>query len=245
MILVFQHSDVGTPGRLGATLRDHGLDLEFCRPDQPVSRTNRAIPPDFDGVRGIVILGGPQNVTDIDKHEWMRREAEYVKAAHALDLPIVGICLGAQLIAQALGGVVAYRQTPGLGMETLRLNPAGQTETIFSGIQWNGPQFFSCEQEVQKAPPGAMVLASTASTPVAAFKVGVRTYAFQFHPECDEGMLRVLAERSASLGAKAGISVDTVLKQIHERYQAYARLSDRLCVNIAGFCFPLSRRKTA
>lgn len=115
MIIVFQHSDSGSAQRLGATLRDHGLDLECCRPDHPVSRTNRGVPVDFDGVRGIVILGGPQNVTDMDKHEWMRREAEYVKAAHAMELPVIGICLGAQLIAQALGGSVGYRAAPALG----------------------------------------------------------------------------------------------------------------------------------
>jgi GMP synthase-like glutamine amidotransferase len=244
-ILILQHSELGTPGRFGTTLRDHGFCLEFSRPDLPASRTNRGVGTDLDGVEGLVIMGGPQNVTDAGTYPWMQAELEMIKRAHALELPLVGICLGAQLIAQALGGSVGFRGTPSLGFDTLRLNPSGQTDTIFSGIAWNHPQFFSCEQEVQKAPVGAVVLAATKSTPIAAFRVGLRTFGFQYHPECGQEGLKALARSSGTIAGKAGVNPEFVDKQIVDQYQTYARLSERLALNVVTYCFPLERRRTA
>lgn len=244
-ILILQHSDLGTPGRLGTTLRDHGFRLEFTRPDQPVTRTNLGVPKDLDGVEGLVIMGGPQNVTDAANYPWMQQELELIRAAHAAELPVVGVCLGAQMIAQALGGAVGFRSTPSLGFDTLRLNTTGQTDTIFAGVAWNHPQFFSCEQEVQKLPPGAVALAGTKSSPVAAFRAGLRTFGFLFHPECDQAGLQALAKSSAGIAGKAGVNPEFLEKQISDQYQTYARLSDRLAVNVVAYCFPLERRKTA
>jgi GMP synthase (glutamine-hydrolysing) len=244
-ILILQHSELGTPGRFAATLRDHGFRLDFTRPDLPVTRTNRGVPTDLDGVEGLLIMGGPQNVTDAGTLPWMQQELDLIKRAHARELPVVGICLGAQLIAHALGGAVGFRATPSLGFDTLRLNPMGQTETIFSGISWNHPQFFSCEQEVQKTPAGAVVLASTKTTPIAAFRAGVRTFGFLFHPECDQEGLKSLARASAAIASKAGVNPDFLDKQINDQFQTYARLSDRLAHNVVSYCFPLERRQSA
>lgn len=244
-ILILQHSDIGIPGRFGATLRDHGFKLEFSRADLPTTRSNPGVPADLDGVEGVVILGGPQNVTDAASHPWMQSELELIKHAHARELPLIGICLGAQMIAQALGGAVGFRATPGLGFDTLRLSTVGQIETIFSGIAWNHPQFFSCEQEVQKLPPGAAVLASTKSASVGAFRVGLRTFGFLFHPECDQEGLKTLARSSSAIAGKAGVNPEFVDKQISDQYQTYARLSDRLAHNVVTYCFPLERRQTA
>src|SRR5262245_9817091 len=180
MILVLQHSDKGSPGRLGATLRDHGFKLDIRRPD-----LGNALPPDLDDVEGIVILGGPQNVTDIDKYPWMQTEAAYLKLAHAAHLPVIGICLGAQLIAHALGGKVTPREKPSIGFYPVNITVPGQTETIMAGIPWDHPQLFSCGQQVATAPPGATVLAGTKTTPIQAYKVGLRTYGFLYHFECD------------------------------------------------------------
>ncbi len=98
-IVVFQHADECRPGRLGLTLRDHGFRLDIRRVDR-----GDAIPPDFDNIDGVVSLGGPQYVTD--SHAWIQRELDFLAKAHERGLPVVGICLGAQLIGKALGGEV-------------------------------------------------------------------------------------------------------------------------------------------
>jgi GMP synthase (glutamine-hydrolysing) len=119
-----------------------------------------------------------------------------------------------------------------VGFDTVSLTPAGQTETMLSGIAWQHPQFFSCGQGVTKLPPGATLLAGTKATPIQAFKAGVRSYGFVYHFECDRPMLDVLA----------GAEARNIAAQAEAHYATYARLSDRLAVNIATYCFPVTKK---
>lgn len=238
-IIVFQHWTPGVPGRVGLTFRDHGLKLDIRRPHA----TANAVPQDLDDVDGLLILGGPQNVTDIQQHPWMQQEAELIRKCHEAQRPVIGICLGAQLIAHALGGVVSPREKPAIGFHPLGLNGAGQTEPMLAGIGWTSPQFFSCGQEVKQLPPGATLLSGTAATPVQAFKAGLRTFAFLFHPECDRPMLEQLARDSQEFLPAAGTTLADVLGSIDQHYEPYARLSDRLCVNLAMLLFRMVRAR--
>lgn len=223
------------------TLRDHGAPIDVRRPDLYDVGTPRGLPPDLAEVEGVIILGGPQNVTDIDQHPWMAREVEIIQQAHAAGLPLVGICLGAQLIAHALGGKVEPRSKPLIGFDEVSLTPAGQVETVFAGIAWKHPQFFSCGQEVKQLPPGATLLAGSGATPVQAFRAGVRTYAFVYHFECDRPLLDELIKASGSMLAGAGVAEGYLTASMDQHYAAYARLSDRLCLNLASYCLAGNR----
>jgi len=244
-ILVLQHCGVCGPGRLGMTLRDHGVRLDVRRPDMHDTDTPRGLPGDLDNVDGLIILGGPQNVTDIGTHPWMQQEAAYIKRAHDAGLPIVGICLGAQLIAHALGGKVEARTKPLIGFDDVMLTPAGQVEPVLGGIAWRHPQFFSCGQEIKQLPPGTTLLAGSGATPVQAFKSGVRTFGFAYHFECDRPLLEALIGESASMLSGAGVTDGYLAASIDQHYATYARLSDRLCLNLATLCFPAMRHATA
>lgn len=231
-ILVLQHSPAGVPGRLGRTLRDHGLVLDIRRGDLPAedsaNRGVEPIPTDLDEVDGLVILGGPPNVTDIASLPWMQREAELIRRAHAAELPMVGICLGAQLIAHALGGEVRARSAPLAGFSKVSLNAAGQTETITAGLPWDFDQLFLCGQEVSKLPAGAQLLCGGKDVPHAAFRAGLRTYGFLFHFECDEALARNFLKEEGVADPGSAVAAS---------YAAYARVSDRLCANLAAFLF--------
>jgi GMP synthase (glutamine-hydrolysing) len=240
-IIVLQHSDHGHAGRLAATLRDHGFRLDTRRPDLHPVGSRGGLPGDLDNVHGLVVLGGPQMVTDIGKYEWMQREAAYIAAAHARALPIIGICLGAQLIAHALGGSVAPGAKPMLGMYPLTINTTGQTEPLLAGVSWTSPQFFTCSQEVKALPPGATLLASAPGRVNAVFKVGLRTFASMAHFECDRGMLDAFLTEGRGLLPGAGLAEGEVRVQFDQQYETYARLSDRVCVNLATLLFPASR----
>ncbi len=242
-ILVFQHQDFENPGRLSATLRDHGFALDVRRVDQ---HGRAAIPADLDGVQGIVSMGGPQMVDQ--NLDWMGPEMALIREAHARQLPVIGICLGAQLIATALGGRVAPMATPDgkprqeWGFAPISLSPAGQTETLLSGLPWNAVQFHAHEQEVAQLPADATLLASSAACKVQAFKAGVRTFGFQFHFECDRPMLQQFIHECGSCIQRSGQRAEDLVKQADASYERYARAGDRLCVNLATYLFPLARR---
>jgi GMP synthase (glutamine-hydrolysing) len=243
-IIVFQHGPIGGPGRLGLTLRDHGFKLDIRRLDLPEgeggsgSGVNRHIPPDFDDVEGVIALGGPQNVTDDPPPPWMEAEMAYLREAHKRQLPVLGICLGAQMIAQALGGKVGPG-TPEWGFHKVQVPPPAQVETIMSGIAWDHWMFQAHNQAVLELPSGALNLASSPACKVEAFKVGLRTYGFQYHFECD-GPAIELQMRESPGGVPAGFA-----EQMTACYPEFARLADRLCVNIASYVFPLQRKRIA
>jgi len=237
MIFTLQHSDEGHSGRLGATLRDQGFKIQTLRPDR-----GDALPLDLDEVDGLVLLGGPANVTDIDKHAWMQREVELIKAAHAAELPVIGICLGAQLIAHALGGKVQPREKPAVGFYPMGLNAAGQVEPMLGGVPWAHQQVFSCGQEIAQVPPGAAVLSGTPQIKTQIFRAGIRTYGFLCHFECDRPMVDALMNECKGNMEKCGTTPSEVRVQADQEYDRYARVSDRICVNLATLCFPLQRR---
>jgi GMP synthase (glutamine-hydrolysing) len=237
-IMVLQHGVSGGPGRLGCILRDRGYTLDIRRADLAVGTGVGGVPLDLDDVQGLVVLGGEQNVTDIGRYPWMQDEVALVRKAHAAGLPVVGICLGAQVIAHALGGTVGAKDAPECGFAMMDVTVAGQTETLMAGVPWKSPQLFYCGQEVKTLPAGAMALASTGTMKVAAFKVGLRTYGYLCHFEHD----RAAAEESAAcVCGTGGVKVD-MGAQMAKHYETFARVSERVCGNIAAYLMPESRR---
>lgn len=244
-ILVLQHSEHGTPGRLGATLRDHGFRLDIRRGDVAPVGSAKGVPLDLDDIHGLILMGGPQNVTDLEKLPWMAAEMDLIRKAHARQLPVIGICLGAQMIAHALGGTVAPREKPAVGLYDMEVTVPGQTDTLMAGVPWKSPQLFSCGQEVKTPPPGATVLCGSKQTKTIAYRVGLRTFGCLAHFECDRPMLDQLMAGSRGDMAGANTTESEVKVQADQWYQTYARVSDRLCVNLASQLFPLVKRLSA
>lgn len=234
-IIVLQHAAIETPGRLGMTLRDHGFKLDIRRLDLPEAES-AGVPSDLDDVRGVVSMGGPQNVGE--SHWWMGAELALLRAAHEAQLPVIGICLGCQLIAHALGGTVAKMAGgPEVGFTRVSLTPPAQVDRILSGQRWSMPQFQVHGQEVTKLPEGATLLATNGTSKVQAFRAGLRTYAFQYHFETDRKMIDAFAKENAGSFAAAGVTPEVLSRQCDEMYPMFARLGDRLCLNIATLAF--------
>lgn len=232
-ILVVQHSDLCTPGRLGRVLvsRGHGLDIR--RPDRSGSGV---FPRDLREVSGVVSLGGPQNVSD--GLEWMSGEMALLRAAHVAGVPVVGICLGHQFIAAALGGEVRAMATPEVGFHTVDLLVPGRDDPVLGGVPWSGMQYCSHGQEVFKAPPGAAVLARSEACAVQAYRVGQRTYGFQYHFEWTREIIQATSEHDGSMLACCGLKVADIDEQCATHYARFAEVSERLCDSLAMLVFP-------
>lgn len=230
-IVILQHNDHAHAGRLGRSLRDHGFRLDVRRVDlDPAS-----VPSDLDDLHGLIVLGGAQNVDE--NHPFLSREQALIRAAHEAHKPVLGICLGAQQIAVALGGRVERMPTPEVGVAPVHLNSLGQTETVLAGIPWACPQLHSHAYAVTQLPPGAQTLASTAVCKVQAFRVGIRTYAFQFHFECDLAMASDMLDWSMHLAERAGLTREQLQTQLETHAEMFDRSADRLCGNLTTYAF--------
>lgn len=150
------------------------------------------------GADAVVATGSPRSVTE--RAPWMLRTAAWLREAADHGVPVLGVCFGHQLLAEAYGGSVG-RNPRGRELGTVRctLTAAGREDPLFAGV----PQAFEVqathEDEVRALPPGAELLATNATSAVQAFRIGPSVRAVQFHPELEPAALGALASARAPL----------------------------------------------
>ena len=243
-ILIFEHSDNANAGRLAATLRDYGHRLRILE-----LHHGHRVPPDLDDVHGIISCGGPQSAND--STDFLIEEMSVLRAAHERAIPLVGLCLGCQLLAKALGGEVSRlgQDSPGsnaartieLGWLPVSLTDAGRDDILHQGIPWTSMQFHWHREQVAEAPDGAKILARSERCPVQAWSHGLRTYGFQYHPEIvPSDIERWMTDEPAAL-VKAGTTREELRLQISRHFDDMARVSSRLFEQIALLLMPVDR----
>lgn len=194
-ILVILHQAHSVPGRIGVRLEQRGFQLEACRP-----AIGEAIPEHLSDYDGVVVFGGPQSAND--PHDYIRQEIDLIGCVLKRDMPLLGVCLGAQLMAVQLGARVGAHDE-GLcerGYYPLRPTPVGETL-----LPWPS-HVYHWHSEGFDLPAGAELLAQGDVFPNQAFRYGKRAYALQFHPEVTQEMMcrwtTVGAERLRHPGAQ-------------------------------------------
>jgi GMP synthase-like glutamine amidotransferase len=206
--LVVEHLAAEGAGALAEWLPAAGLDLDTHRVDV-AGPPPRTMP---DGYDALVVMGGAMGVPDADTtHPWLHDEMALIRAAVAGGVPVLGVCLGAQLLAAACGGTVAKgRLGPELGLCRVHLTDAAATDPllydlspIVDVVQWHW-------DEVVALPPGAVHLAASPAYPHQAFRVGERAWGLQFHPEARPSMVRRWAEQDAAGVTAAGEDPATI-----------------------------------
>ena len=238
-ILIIEHDDLDSSQRIGETLRDHGHHLDVCQVHK-----GDPLPPDLDNIDGVVCMGGPQDTDQQDEHDWMPREIQIIQQAHEAGIPVLGVCLGAQLIAVALGGEVGRMQTPELGMAKTTLSFFGTTDPILTGQPWSATQMQAHGCEVTKCPPGGTPapLSSSAGSKVQSFRVGLTTYGLQYHFEWDKPRCLDIIDHNAKWAQAMGTTTDALKQGVEEHYEMYRHLGDRLCKTLADRLFPVDKR---
>ncbi|KQX49985.1 aminotransferase [Streptomyces sp. Root66D1] len=200
-VLVVQHEEEAGPGLVGERLTGTGLRLDVVR-----AWRGEALPPDLSGHAGLLVLGGSVNCEDEGAAPWLPSVRALVREAVAGGTPLLGICLGGQLIAHALGGSVTTRpRGPEVGAVPLRRLPAAERDTVLGGVpdgalaaQWHW-------DEVDRLPEGAVPLLTGDDCPHQAFRVGSVGWAVQFHPEVGaDAVAAWAAEDGARLRAVGG-----------------------------------------
>ena len=127
-VLVLQHHPLDGPGYLGAALQRHGATLDVVRLDLGESL------PDVGGYDALLVMGGEMNVYQELEYPWLVAEHHLLQRALAAEIPVLGICLGGQLLAKALGAPVRLGAAPEVGIVPITLTSAGRRDPLFAGL---------------------------------------------------------------------------------------------------------------
>jgi GMP synthase-like glutamine amidotransferase len=177
-VLVLQHLDSEGPGTIGDYLTAAGMRLTVAELDQ-----GDAVPP-LEDFSLMLVMGGPMDVWQEDQHPWMTAEKIAIRRwVRALRRPYLGVCLGHQLLADSLGGLVGRMAVPEIGVTEMHLTAAGLRDATFAalsmplrGLQWHGAQ-------VLRPPVDGVVLATNAQCAIQAMRIGSCAWGVQFHLE--------------------------------------------------------------
>ena len=229
-ILVLQHEVVEHPGVFRKFLQEDGHTWVAVELDkgEPL--------PELNGFDALWAMGGPMDVWQEDRHPWLGAEKIFIrKAVEEVGLPFLGLCLGHQLLAEALGGTVGPSQIPEIGVNEVQLTEAGASGVFFDGVA----EQFKCLQwhsaEVLQMPPGATCLATSPDCTVQAMKWGTRAYSMQFHVEIEATTVAEwsgIPEYAESLERALGEgAVDRLRAECAENMVRFNAMAERIYIN--------------
>lgn len=216
---MIQHEPGEGPGTLANVLRERGADLRIVHPYR-----GERVPRSLGACAGLVVLGGGMGAYDVERYPHLRDEIAVIEGALRGGRPMLGICLGSQLLAAALGAKVQPMGRREIGWREVELSSAARTDPLwaraperFTAFHWHGDSF--------DLPAGAVRVASSRECENQAFRHGL-AFGMQFHPEVDEGILHIMAESGREELEAAGVGIDAVLAPMREHlagWQAVAR----------------------
>ncbi len=210
-ILIIKHIDIEGPGSIEKFFQNTAWSLRTV----DLSK-GESLPESLEDIEAIVSLGGPMNVYEENKYPFLQDENEILKKAIKEEIPILGICLGAQLLAKALGAQVKKAKTKEIGWHKINLTAYGQKDSLFEGLSAE-LDVFQWHEDTFDIPEKAMPLATSSSCQNQAFKWGKNAYGLQFHLEVTPEMVESWINAYAREGESVLPGVDNMLIQTYKK----------------------------
>ena len=175
----FQHDHFEDLGYIGDWAEAHNFTTSATRFDLKPEL------PSLDDFDWLVVLGGKMGVNDSDKHFWITSEIEFIKQAILAGKIVIGVCLGSQLLASALGARVYKNSEPEMGFYPVIFNQNATSDSVFKHFPAE-LNVMHLHFDIFELPAGAVAMAQSPITPVQAFRYGNNVFALQFHFELTE-----------------------------------------------------------
>jgi GMP synthase (glutamine-hydrolysing) len=221
-VLVVQHEPGEGLGVLGESLEVRGVNARIVH-----VHAGEAVPSSLDGAAGLVILGGAMGVNDADKFPHLTSELRLIEHALARDFPVLGICLGSELLAAALGARVFATGRHEIGWHEVRLRDAAREDAIFRGtrdtftaLHWHGDAF--------DLPRGAAPLASSMMTEHQAFRHGERAWGLLFHLEATLPIVESMATEDVHALTEGALTTSALLAQTGDELTRITPIAKRV-----------------
>ncbi|GAB2859807.1 type 1 glutamine amidotransferase [Nocardioides pacificus] len=214
LVLVVEHEATCPPALFGTWLEAAGCTLEVCRP-----YAGDALPARLSSYDAVLVLGGSMSAHDDHRVRWLAPLKALIRDAVEAGVPTLGICLGHQLVALALGGdVVRNPRGQQTGLLELGWTPAAARDPLLGvvhepagspqrGVQWNNDL-------VTSLPPGAELLAATPVGEIQAVRFAPTVWGVQLHPEADVAVVSAWAEGDRADHLERGVDTDALLAEI-------------------------------
>jgi len=217
-VLVVQHVAAEQPGLVALALEAKGLTLKFVRIFE-----GEAAPRELGDAAGLLVMGGPLGVGDADRIAHLRDEFRLIEQGLDRRCPVLGICLGSQLLAHVLGAKVTTASRREIGWHRVTLSQDGLIDPLFKGLE---SSFFALHWhgDVFELPAGATSLARSELTEHQAFRHGTSAYGLLFHMEVTGEIVDAMVEEFARELEGAGLTPGAILEGAREHL---ASLSER------------------
>lgn len=220
-----QHVPFEGPGAFAKALAKRGVSLESHLVPK------NGLPKDAGDL--LIVMGGPMSVNDPDS--WIAEETSFIRSALLAGQPMIGVCLGSQFMAKALGATIRPGKALEIGMTPIRLTQEGKKDPVFGGgsdvvdvFEWHG--------EIFDLPTGGVPLAGSTIAPLQAFRYDDRAYGLLFHLEMEEGGIDSLCRECVSDVTKANLTTQqiktTALPQLPQLHHMADRLISRLLAHV-------------
>jgi GMP synthase (glutamine-hydrolysing) len=191
--MIVQHDAISPPGLLGERILARGAGYDIYRPIQRYASHSPAetvaLPESDDGYAGLAILGGPMDAFDDAGYPHFQKLFALIHVFKRQEKPVIGLCLGGQLIARAHGASVGRMAEKELGFVELAPTPAAADDPLFRDIPVK-PRLMEWHQDRFELPEGAVELLAGTACPHQVFRMGGKTYGFQPHPEASFETIR-------------------------------------------------------
>jgi GMP synthase (glutamine-hydrolysing) len=224
VVRVLQHIGPEGPGRIADALTERGIGIAVTRPD-----LGEPVPARLDGTAGLLVMGGPMGVYEVEQYPYLADEQRLIEHALREEIPVLGVCLGSQLLAATLGARVAPGPRKEIGWFEVTASDAatkdpvlGRAPSRFVALHWHGDVF--------DLPSGAVSLARSELTTHQAFRFGERAHGLLFHLEAKPDQVEQMAREFADELSAAGVDAVGLVGEAPAR----ARAAEEIARDVFG-----------